>query len=131
MAGEAGGSQRVEIPKDSFLRRTRQLWKLVVGVLVLPLPTALWGWRCVRSIRPDQPTSEVVTSLAVLVAAALIIVSLLASIRCPKCRTRLVKRVLVAPEGADAITSFLGLRACPACGYVPHGEATFRSTTAR
>ena len=117
-------SDRVEIPKDAFLKKTGQLWKLVVGVLVLPLPTALWGWRCLRSIRPDQPTSEVVAGLAVLVAAALVIVGLLASVRCPKCRVRLVTRVLQAPEGADAITSFLSLRSCPSCGYAPAGGTT-------
>jgi predicted metal-binding protein len=121
-------SERVEIPKDAFLKKTGQLWKLVVGVLVLPLPTALWGWRCLRSIRPDQPTSELVAGLAVLVAAALIIVGLLASVRCPKCGARLVKRLLQAPEGADAITSFLRLRSCPSCGYAPEGRATARIT---
>ena len=124
MAGEAGGSDRVEIPKDAFLKRTGQLWKLVVAVLVLPLPTAVWGWGCLRSIRADQPTSEAVACLAVLVAGALIIVSLLASVRCPQCRVRLVKRILWAPEGAGAITSFLRQRSCPSCGYVPEGGAT-------
>ena len=124
MAGETGGSDRVEIPKDAFLKRTGQLWKLVVGVIVLPLPTAVWGWWCLRSVRSDQPASEAVAGLAVLVAGALIIVSLLATVRCPKCRTRLVKRVLRAPEGADAITSFLRMRSCPSCGYAPEGRAT-------
>jgi len=116
---DAGGSDRVEIPKDAFLRRTGQLWKLVVGGLVLPLPTALWGWRCMKNLRPDQPTSEMVGCVAVLVAGALIIVSLLASVRCPKCRVRLVRKTLQAPEGAEAITTFLKLRSCPSCGYVP------------
>jgi uncharacterized membrane protein YcjF (UPF0283 family) len=124
VAGEAGGSDRVEIPKDAFLRKTGQLWKIVVGALVLPLPTAVWGWWCLRSIRPDQPASEVVADLAVLVAGALSIVLLLASVRCPKCRTRLVTRILKAPEGTDAITSFLELRTCPSCGYTPQGETT-------
>jgi hypothetical protein len=124
VAGEAGAADRVEIPNDAFLKRTGQLWKLVVGVLVLPLPTAVWGWWCMRSLRSDQPTSEAVVDLAVLVVGALLIVSLLASVRCPKCRTRLVKSVLRAPEGADAISSFLRLRSCPSCGYAPEGKAT-------
>ena len=124
MAGRAGGSDRVEIPEDAFLRRTGQLWKLVVGAVVLPLPTAVWGWRYLRSIRSDQPTSEAVAGLAVLVAGALIIVVLLASVRCPKCRTRLVKRILHAPEGADAIAAFLRMRSCPSCGYTPERGAT-------
>jgi len=124
VAREVSGSDRVEIPKDAFLKRTGQLWKLVVGTLVLPLPTVLWGWWCLRSIRPDQPTSEVVGGLAVLVAGALIIASLLASVRCPKCRARLVGRLLQAPEGADAITSFLRLRSCLSCGYVPEEGVT-------
>jgi hypothetical protein len=124
VAGEAGAADRVEIPNDAFLKRTGQLWKLVVGVLVLPLPTAVWGWWCMRSLRSDQPTSEAVVDLAVLVVGALLIVSLLASVRCPQCRTRLVKSVLRAPEGADAISSFLRLRSCPSCGYAPEGKAT-------
>jgi hypothetical protein len=119
VTGGVGGSVRVEVPKDAFLKRTGQFWKLVVGALVLPLPTVLWGWWCLRSIRPDQPTSEVVSGLTILVAGVLIIASLLASVRCPKCRVRLVGRILRAPEGADAITSFLKLRSCPSCGYVP------------
>ena len=119
MVRDASGSDSVAVPKDAFLKRTGQLWKLVVGGVILPIPTALWGWRCLRSIRPDQPTREAVSELAVLVAGALIIVSLLASVRCPKCRVRLVTRVLQAPEGAEAITSFLKRRSCPACGYVP------------
>src|SRR5687768_6655909 len=94
----------LEIPKDALLKRTGQIWKLVLGGLILPLPTALWGWWCLQRIRPDQPTSEVVGCLAVLVAGALIIASLFAAVRCPKCRVRLVKRLLQAPEGADAIT---------------------------
>ena len=72
MVGKAGDSDKVEVPKDAFLRRTSQLWKLIVGALVLPLPTALWGWWCLRSIRADQPTSEAVGGLVVLVAGALI-----------------------------------------------------------
>jgi uncharacterized membrane protein YcjF (UPF0283 family) len=119
MVGKAGDSDKVEAPKDAFLRRTSQLWKLIVGALVLPLPTALWGWWCLWSIRADQPTSEAVGGLVVLVAGALIIVSLLASVRCPKCRVRLVGRILRAPEGVDAITSFLKVRSCPSCGYIP------------
>jgi hypothetical protein len=116
-----GNSERVTIPKDAFLRRTGQLWKLVVGGLVLPLPTALWGWWCLRSIRPDQPTSEAVGGLAILAFGALVIAGLLASVRCPRCRVRLVRSVFQAPEGGDAIASFLSLRSCPSCGYVPEG----------
>lgn len=123
MTGAAGSSERVEIPRDSFLRSTGQMWKLVVGGLVLPLPTALWGWRCLGNIRPDQPTSEFVICVAVLAAGALLVAGLFASVRCPKCRVRLVKRLLQAPEGAEAITSFLKLRSCPACGFAPQAKS--------
>jgi hypothetical protein len=107
------------MPTDTFLKRTNQLWKLIVGGIVLPIPLVWWGWRGMRHIRPDQPTSEFVLDIAVLVAGALVSVWLYASVRCPKCRARLVKHVMKAPEGADAITSFLQSRACPACGYTP------------
>ena len=116
--GKTGGSDRVEIPKDAFLKRTGQLWKLVVGGF-LPIPLALWGFWCLGSMRSDQPTSEFVGCVAVLVAGMLIIASLFASVRCPKCKVRLVKKVMQAPEGANAIASFLGQRSCPSCGYVP------------
>jgi hypothetical protein len=119
VAGETRGSDKVEIPKDAFLRSTGQMWKLILGAIVLPIPTALWGLQYLRKIRPDQPTSELVGGLAVLIAGALLIAGLLASVRCPKCHVRLVWKVFQAPEGLDAITSFLKLRSCPACGYVP------------
>lgn len=112
-------NDRVEIPSDAFLKRTGQLWKLVVGGLILPIPLALWGFRCLGSIRSDQPTSEFVSCVAVLLAGALIIAILFASVECPRCRVRLVKKVVQAQEGANAIASFLSRRSCPACGYVP------------
>lgn len=102
----------------TFLKRTNQLWKLVVGGIVA-IPLVLWGLRGMRHIRPDQPTSEFVLDIAVLIAGALVIVWLYASVRCPKCRVRLVKEVMKAPEGADAITSLLRRPSCPSCGYVP------------
>jgi hypothetical protein len=122
MTIRVGGPDRVEIQKDAFLKRTGQLWKIVIGAMVLPFPMMLWGWWCLRSIRPDEPTGELVRDLAVLVAGALTIVGLLASVRCPRCRVRLVGRVLQAPEGMDAITSLLRVRACPSCGYAPEGR---------
>lgn len=116
---EPGGSDRVEIPRDAFLKRTGQFWKLVVGGLILPIPMALWGFRCLGNIRSDQPTSEFVGCVTVVVAGALLIVSLFASVRCPRCKVRLIKKVVRAPEGANAITAFLSQRSCPSCGYVP------------
>jgi hypothetical protein len=105
--------------KDSFFRTTRQLWKLIVGALVLPLPTALWGWWSLRQMRPDQPASEVSMHLGILVGAAITIGGLLASIHCPKCKARLMKRIMQAPEGLEAVPTFLRLRTCPSCGYDP------------
>jgi hypothetical protein len=32
------------------------------------------------------------------------------------------KRVMQAPEGLDAITSFLKLQRCPSCGYDPAAD---------
>lgn len=115
-------ADRVEIANDSFLKRTGQLWKLVVAGLVLPLPSAILGWRCLRAIRPDQPTSEWLGCIALLAAAAGAIVILMASIKCPSCGVRLVTRVMKAPEGAEAVASFMRMRSCPSCGFVPRQE---------
>jgi hypothetical protein len=117
--GRSGSADKVEIPQDAFVRRTKQLWKLVVGGLVLPLPVALWGWRSLHSIRPEQSVGEAVAEIAILLAGAAAIVALFASVRCPRCRVGLVMRLVRAPEGLDAITSFLKQSTCPACGYEP------------
>jgi hypothetical protein len=121
-AGNSRSSDKVEIPPDAFVRRTKQLWKLVVGGLVLPLPVAWWGWECLRGIRLEQPATEAGVSIAILLAGAIAIVALLASVRCPRCHASLTVRVMRAPEGLDAITSFLKTRVCPSCGYDPAGR---------
>jgi DNA-directed RNA polymerase subunit RPC12/RpoP len=111
------------IPADSFVRKTGQLWKLVLAGLVLPFPTALFGWWSIRQIRPDQPASEALAHIGILVVAAAVIVALLMSVRCPRCQVRLVAKVLRAQEGVDAITLFLKVAACPECGHKPSGSS--------
>jgi hypothetical protein len=84
----------VKIPTDSFVRKTGQLWKLVLAGLVLPFPTALFGWWSIRQIRPDQPASEALAHIGILVVAAAVILALLMSVRCPRCHVRLVAKVI-------------------------------------
>jgi hypothetical protein len=124
---DGGRSDRVEVPADGFLRQTGQLWKLVLGGLVLPIPLALLAYWTLRQIRPDQPTVEAALSMGALLAGTLVMLALFASVRCPRCKVRLIPRVFRAPEGMQAMTVFLKLYSCPACGFEPRREAGGRS----
>jgi uncharacterized integral membrane protein len=110
---------KVTVPADGFLRRTGQLWKLVVGGIVVPIPTALFAVLSLRRIRPDQPFGEVAWSIGLLAAGAALVVAVLASVRCPRCRVRLVRQAFADPQGAQAIPRLLAIYTCPACGFDP------------
>jgi hypothetical protein len=120
---DSGPSETVEIPTDGFLRKTGQLWKLVIGGVVLPIPLALLAYRSLRQIRPEQPTGEVALSIGVLLAGALVVVALFASVRCPRCKVRLIPQVFRAPEGTQAVVTLLKLYSCPTCGFEPRRES--------
>jgi hypothetical protein len=119
----SSSDETVEIPPDGFLRKTGQVWKLVVGGLVLPIPMALLAYWNLRRIRPDQPPGEMVLSMGVLVIGTLLMTALLASVRCPRCRVRLIRQVFRASPGTQAMVGFLKLYSCPACGFEPRREA--------
>ena len=121
---KSGSSETVEVPTDGFLRKTGQLWKLVVGGLVLPIPLSLLAYRSLRQIRPEQPVGEMAFSIGVLVAGALVVLALFASVRCPRCKVRLIPQVFRAPEGTQAVVTFLKLYSCPACGFEPRRESS-------
>jgi hypothetical protein len=107
-------SQKVVCPPNAFIRATGQLWKLVVGGIVLPISVslvALSGLRHIPSVR--------LSDLALLVGGALAVVLVLASVACPRCRRRLLTDVFAAPDGNTAITGFLARQTCPSCGYDP------------
>jgi|SoiMetStandDraft_2_1073263.scaffolds.fasta_scaffold524208_1 hypothetical protein len=114
-------NERVEVPKDAFVRKTGQLWKLIVGGFILPWPAVAIGLFTFRRIGRDQPTSEFVTGIAAMVAIAALMAFLLASIRCPRCSTRLLWDVFRHPDGLNALVDLLKARSCPKCGYTPHG----------
>ena len=111
-------SDKVVCPPDAFVRATRQLWKLVVGGIVLPMALALLGMRGLRQ-SPGGSLSDFLLTIGVVLGGAIVIVLVLASVACPRCRRRLLGNVLAAPEGAAAITAFLARRTCPSCGYDP------------
>jgi hypothetical protein len=111
----------VEIPPDAVLRLSRQLWKLVMAGIVLPVPTALFAFRFLHRIGPEQTPGEVRVGLSLLLASAAAIAWLLISVRCPNCRVRWMRRVFADPRGTRALTQFLNMRACPDCSY---GRAT-------
>ena len=111
--------QKVEVPPDSLIRRTVQLWQLVVGAIALPVPLSIWGWWTFRSIGPEQPAGAFAARFAVLAGGAAVVALLLSSVRCPQCRTRLLFRAMRAPEGLDAVLALLKRSSCDACGYRP------------
>jgi hypothetical protein len=110
-------NERVSVPPDAFIRKTGQVWKLVVGTIVLPF--SIVAVALVQMRRLDQPTSELLPWLAVVVVGLVLIVLLLASISCPGCKRRLFWRVFTDPDSNAAIATFLARRDCPNCGYTP------------
>jgi hypothetical protein len=112
-------SQKVVCPPDAFIRTTGQLWKLIVGGVVLPISVSLvglWGFRQIGR----GPLSDLLPSMGILVVGAIATVLVLASVSCPQCRRRLLGEVFSAPDGNAAITGFLARRTCPSCGYSPN-----------
>jgi DNA-directed RNA polymerase subunit RPC12/RpoP len=112
-------TDRVEVPRDAFLRTTGQLWKLVVAGVVLPWPAVALGFWALRRIRPNQPLSEVGFAVGAEVILAASIALLVISVKCPRCDTRLLVRAFRDPAGLAAITALLGVRTCPNCGHDP------------
>jgi hypothetical protein len=110
--------EKVVCPPDAFIRTTGQLWKLVVGGIVLPIPLALLAMRGLRQA-PSESLSDFLLTIGVALGGAIAIVLVLASVACPRCRRRLLRDVFSAPDGAAAITAFLARRTCPSCGYDP------------
>ena len=108
---------RVEVPQDAILRTTGQLWKVVLAGLVLPFPTTLFGLWLIRRIGSDQTSAELVLGIGVLTSMVALIVFLLASIRCPRCGMRWVSRMAGEKDAISALTGFLQMRSCPACGF--------------
>jgi predicted RNA-binding Zn-ribbon protein involved in translation (DUF1610 family) len=123
MGDAPGPDDRVEIPQDAFLRTTRQLWKLIVAGLVLPWPAVLIGWWAFRQIGPDQSTGDLLVAIGAMAAIAAAIAALFASVRCPQCGGRLLRRLWSDPEGLNALTAFLKARTCPACGHDPRARS--------
>ena len=110
-------NDRVTVPPDAFIRKTGQVWKLVVGTIVLPF--AIVAVALVQMRRLDQPTSELLPWLGVVLVGLALIVGLLASIACPSCKHRLFWQVFTDPDSNTAIATFLARRDCPKCGHTP------------
>ena len=111
-------TDRVTVPPDAFIRKTGQVWKLVVGTIVLPFTVA--GVVLVRmQLGLDRPTPELLQWLAVVLVGLVLILAVLASVSCPSCKTRLFGDVFMDSDSNTAITTFLARRDCPECGYTP------------
>ena len=121
MARNVQNPDRVEIPRDAFLRTTGQLWKLAVAAVVLPWPAVLIGIWMLRRLGRES-FSEVAVAIGAIAVIAALIVLLLASVRCPQCSTRLLSRAVRDPEGLVALTALRGARACPECGHTPRAS---------
>ena len=117
MPASSTNSDRVEVPRDAFLRTTGQLWRLVVAGVVLPWPAVALGLWAMR--RLNQPLSEVGFAVGAEALLAASIAWLVFSVKCPRCNSRLAVRAFRDPAGLAAITALLGVRTCPNCGYDP------------
>ena len=115
---DVNSRNRVEIPRDAILRTTGQLWKVVLAGLVLPFPTTLFGLWLIRRVGPDQTLAELIAGFAILLAAAGAVALSLWSIKCPRCGMRWVRRIVGESDAISALTGFLQMRSCPACGFV-------------
>jgi len=102
------------------------MWKLVLGGLVLPWPSILIGAWIFRRLGSVESIDSVWPAIAALAAIAALIVLLFASVKCPQCSVRLAFRVLKDPDGLNALTAMLNMRACPECGHVPHAALPTR-----
>jgi len=111
--------ERVEVSRDAFLRTTGQLWKVIVAALILPWPAVAIGLWEFRQLGTDQSDMEAVVAIGAMCAIAASIMLLLFSVRCPQCHTRLLLKVMRAPEGLDALTAFLNSHQCIECGFNP------------
>jgi hypothetical protein len=111
-------AERVEIPPDAFLRVTGQLWKLTL-VGILPWPAIVVGYWGFRRIGEQQSVAELLVWIGVPAATLAILVILLASVRCPRCGLRLLRRVMRDPDGLGALTRLLKATVCADCGYDP------------
>lgn len=110
---------RVAVPRDAFLRTTGQIWKLVLGGVVLPVVGAAVGGRDLLQTDRASTVGFAATVVAlILVLAAVAVV--LGSVRCPRCRARLMADATRDPEGLGALTRLLQRRTCPTCGYAPN-----------
>jgi hypothetical protein len=122
----SSAGDRVEIPPDAFVRVTGQMWKLVLGGLVLPWPAiviGVWFFRQLGSVEAIETLRPAIAAMALIAAAILF---LFGSVKCPQCSTRLVVRVFKDPDGLNALTGLLNMRACPQCGHVPQTAVSTR-----
>src|SRR5262245_38576477 len=124
MASLSTGNDRVEVPRDAFLRTTRQLWKLTVASVILPWPAVATGWWVFRHLGPEQSTTELTIAIGFMAAVAALIAMLLASVQCPACGVRLFLQAIRDPAGLNAVTALLAARTCPSCRYDPRAVTT-------
>lgn len=109
---------RLRVARDAFLRTTRQMWKLVLGGVVLPgVGAPVGAWALLRV--GGESDAAFAVSIAGLIVVTMLVAVLLGSIRCPRCRARLVVDAFRDPEGLGALTGLLQRRSCPRCAYEP------------
>jgi hypothetical protein len=113
--------EKVEVPPDGLLRLTGQLWKVIVGGVVVPVPLAIFSVALIQKVG-RQTREEFWTDTLILIVGAVAIAIAFAAVRCPRCNVWLMRSVFGAPDGTRAIVAFLKLRACPACSFEPRRE---------
>ena len=79
-----------------------------------------------KRLGSEESIDSLPPAIGAMAAIAAVIVLLFASVKCPQCSTRLIVRVFKDPDGLNALTALLNVRACPHCGHVPHASVPTR-----
>lgn len=116
MLNQPAEKDRVNVPEVAFIRKSGQLWKLVVAGMILPIPGVAIGFLAIRSLASGGSEAYILAAAGLLLLIDLVITGLLVSARCPDCRSRFVIWVLRSREGTGAVTGLLHRPDCPCCG---------------
>ena len=110
----------MEMKNVSWLRQTKQHWKVWVFLSLIVLSLALFVlfvWR-VNVPSPGVPglPDQVTLSFCFVMSGIVSLCWLWLSVRCPVCKARVAGHILKAAPAGVWFTTLLALERCPLCG---------------